>query len=138
MLLACVSAAAVGVSAMDAVNAKVFAGTTRTARTTPEPMATRGASLGVTCSDQRKDHCNDTAAANDEPVATDGGTAAPTDGGGGKTTEELRKRVEQLTNDLSKASASLENSKQREKQLIVLEKEKYKWDRQSYYMLLNI
>lgn len=133
MLLACVSAAAVGVAAAgaDAVDAKVVAGTARTAT---EPMATQGASLGVTCSDQRKDHRCDTtaAAACDEPAAAAvGETATSTtscSGGGdsGKSTEELRKRVEQLTNDLNKASALLEISKQREKQLIVLEKEKYK------------
>lgn len=117
-----VAATAVAITNTDAVDAKVVVGTTSTAATTTttEVVATRDMSLSVTCSDPHKAHRNDTATAN-EPATTDGPPSSTK-----KTTEELRKRVEQLTNDLSKASALLEISKQREKQLIVLEKEKYK------------
>lgn len=54
------------------------------------------------------DECNGTAADDDKPRS-----------------DELRERLERLTGDLSKAVASVEIAKQRQKQLSVLERQKY-------------
>lgn len=117
---ACLSAVAVAVSDAETVEAEVAA-----VATTEALVARHESTLGITSKGHRKENQDQTNVMTNL-TTTEGPPATLTTDGGNQSTAELRKRVEQLTSDTSKAVASLAIAKQREKQLSMLEREKYR------------